>query len=293
MVCEADIAIIGGGQAALSVAYYLRRSDYSFVMLDAEEAPGGAWQHGWNSLRLFSPSTWSSLSGWQMPPTQEAYPSRDQVIQYLTSYESRYAFPIERPVLVTAVNNLGDHLEVVSHHQTWRARVVVSATGTWRNPFIPHYPGIELFQGRQLHSAHYQSPEAFQGQKVLVVGGGNSGAQILAEVSRLADCSWVTPSEPLFLPDDVDGRVLFQRATDRWKAHLEGREVDQPVDGIGLCHAYRCRTDGTNYSGRNTGLFGQLLNQVEVTCLDKTNEINAANAINPVDTHKHASSPAT
>lgn len=293
MVCEADIAIIGGGQAALSVAYYLRRSDYSFVMLDAEEAPGGAWQHGWNSLRLFSPSTWSSLSGWQMPPTQEAYPSRDQVIQYLTSYESRYAFPIERPVLVTAVNNLGDHLEVVSHHQTWRARVVVSATGTWRNPFIPHYPGIELFQGRQLHSAHYQSPEAFQGQKVLVVGGGNSGAQILAEVSRLADCSWVTPSEPLFLPDDVDGRVLFQRATDRWKAHLEGREADQPVGGIGICHAYRCRTDGTNYNGRNTGLFGQLLNQVEVTCLDKTNEINAANAINPVDTHKHASSPAT
>ncbi len=233
MVCEADIAIIGGGQAALSVAYYLRRSDYSFVMLDAEEAPGGAWQHGWNSLRLFSPSTWSSLSGWQMPPTQEAYPSRDQVIQYLASYESRYAFPVERPVLVTAVNNLGDHLEVVSHHQTWRARVVVSATGTWRNPFIPHYPGIELFQGRQLHSAHYQSPEAFQGQKVLVVGGGNSGAQILAEVSRLADCSWVTPSEPLFLPDDVDGRVLFQRATDRWKAHLDGREIDQPVGGLG------------------------------------------------------------
>lgn len=228
-----DVVIIGGGQAALSVAYYLRRTDYSFVILDAEASPGGAWQHGWDSLRLFSPSSWSSLSGWQMPPTQETYPSRDQVIRYLANYESRYEFPVQRPLLVDAVNNLGDHLEVVSQHQTWHARVVVSATGTWRNPFIPPYPGIDLFQGLQLHSAHYQSPIPFQDKKVLVVGGGNSGAQILAEVSRLADSTWVTPSEPLFLPDDVDGRVLFQRATDRWKAHLEGREIDQPVGGLG------------------------------------------------------------
>lgn len=230
---QVDIVIIGGGQAALSVAYYLRRTDYSFVILDAEVSAGGAWQHGWDSLRLFSPSTWSSLSGWQMPPTQETYPSRDLVIEYLTNYETRYEFPIQRPILVTAVNNLGDHLEVVSQQQSWLARVVVSATGTWRNPFIPAYPGIDLFQGLQFHSAHYQSPTPFKGQKVLVVGGGNSGAQILAEVSRLADSTWVTPNEPLFLPDDVDGRVLFQRATERWKAHLEGLKVDQPVGGLG------------------------------------------------------------
>lgn len=85
-----DIAIIGGGQAALSVAYYLRRSIYSFVILDAEASPGGAWLHGWDSLRLFSPSTWSSLSGWQMPPTETTYPGRDQVVDYLRHYESRY-----------------------------------------------------------------------------------------------------------------------------------------------------------------------------------------------------------
>ncbi|MFC3114724.1 ArsO family NAD(P)H-dependent flavin-containing monooxygenase [Cellvibrio fontiphilus] len=228
-----DIVIIGGGQAALSVAYYLRRSNYSFVILDAEASPGGAWLHGWDSLRLFSPSTWSSLSGWQMPPTGETYPGRDQVVNYLRDYENRYAFPVQRPVWVSAVNDLGDRLEVVSDQQRWQARAVISATGTWRNPFIPAYPGRDLFQGEQLHSAHYQSPTRFAGQKVLVVGGGNSGAQILAEVSRLADCTWVTPSEPLFLPDDVDGRVLFQRATDRFKAHLEGREIDQPVGGLG------------------------------------------------------------
>lgn len=233
METTVDVVIIGGGQAALSVAYYLRRTNYSFVILDAEVSPGGAWQHGWDSLRLFSPSTWSSLSGWQMPPTQETYPSRDQVIRYLANYESRYEFPVHRPVWVSAVNNHGDHLEVVSDHQRWRARAVVSATGTWRSPFIPSYPGKELFKGLQLHSAHYQTPALFRDKKVLIVGGGNSGAQILAEVSRVADCTWVTPSEPLFLPDDVDGRVLFQRATDRWKAHLEGRQIDQPVGGLG------------------------------------------------------------
>lgn len=228
-----DIAIIGGGQAALSVAYYLRRSPYAFVMLDAEASPGGAWLHGWDSLRLFSPSTWSSLSGWQMPPTETTYPGRDQVVDYLRHYESRYEFPVQRPVWVSAINNLGDLLEVVSEQQTWRARAVISATGTWRNPFIPVYPGRDVFQGTQLHSAHYHSPAPFAGQKVLVVGGGNSGAQILAEVSRVADCTWVTTSEPLFLPDDVDGRVLFQRATDRWKAAQEGREIAQPVGGLG------------------------------------------------------------
>ncbi len=78
----------------------------------------------------------------------------------------------------------------------------------------PAYPGQDLFQGRQLHSAHYQGPGPFAGQDVLVVGGGNSGAQILAEVSKVARTTWVTPQPPIFLPDDVDGRVLFERATD-------------------------------------------------------------------------------
>jgi putative flavoprotein involved in K+ transport len=90
-----------------------------------------------------------------------------------------------------------------------------------------------LFRGQQLHSAHYVEAQPFAGKRVLVVGGGNSGAQILAEVSKVADATWVTPTEPLFLPDDVDGRVLFERATDRWKALQEGRVIEQPVGGLG------------------------------------------------------------
>lgn len=230
---QLDVVIIGGGQSALAVAYFLRRTQLSFVILDAEEEPGGAWRHGWNSLRLFSPSTWSSISGWMMPPAQDGYPTRNHVVDYLNQYEQRYQFPVERPARVASVERTESGLRVRSDDKYWDAKIVVSATGTWSNPYIPHYPDAELFAGRQLHSAHYVEAQSFAGKKVLVVGGGNSGAQILAEVSKVADTTWVTPVEPLFLPDEVDGRVLFERATERWKAQQEGRVIEQPVGGLG------------------------------------------------------------
>ncbi|SIR95701.1 ArsO family NAD(P)H-dependent flavin-containing monooxygenase [Pseudomonas sp. A214] len=228
-----DVVIVGGGQSALAVAYFLRRTRLSFVILDAEQGPGGAWRHGWNSLRLFSPATWSSIPGWMMPPTQDGYPSRDHVIDYLKQYEQRYQLPIVRPVRVTSVERTETGLRVKAHDRHWDAKVVVSATGTWSTPFIPHYPGAGLFAGQQLHSANYLQAQPFTEKKVLVIGGGNSGAQILAEVSRVAETTWVTPVEPLFLPDEVDGQVLFERATQRWKAQQEGRVIEQPVGGLG------------------------------------------------------------
>lgn len=229
-----DVIVIGGGQAGLATAWYLRRAGLNYVVLDAGETPGGAWHHAWDSLRLFSPSSWSSLPGWPMPAKPGVdYPTRDDVIEYLTAYEQRYRFPIERPVKALAVTAAEQGLEVVTDRGVRGARMVVSATGTWSHPFIPDYPGRAGFGGVQIHSAHYESPETFAGKRVLVVGGGNSGAQIMAEVSLVADATWVTTDEPLFLPDDVDGRVLFQRATDRWRAQQEGRVIDAPVGGLG------------------------------------------------------------
>lgn len=87
----------------------------------------------------------------------------------------------------------------------WRSHAVVSAIGTWRHPYVPAYPGQDRFSGVQIHSAHYLNPEVFAGQRVLVVGGGNSGAQIMAELAGTAHVTWVTPTEPVFLPDDVAG----------------------------------------------------------------------------------------
>ena len=227
-----DIVVIGAGQAGLAVSYYLRRTPWSWTILDGEGGPGAAWRHGWDSLRLFSPAQWSSLPGWPMPVHADGTPTRDDVLGYFAAYEARYALPIQRPVRVQAVRRDGAGLLVESDRGVYRARAVVSATGTWGKPFIPAYPGQQLFQGIQLHSADYRTPQRFAGQRVLIVGGGNSGAQILAEVSQVAEATWVTLKPPHFLPDDVDGRVLFERATERFRSVQEGRPIE-PAGGLG------------------------------------------------------------
>ena len=216
-----DVVVIGAGQSGLAVGYYLRRAGLSFVLLDAEAAPGGAWPHAWQSLRLFSPAEASSLPGWLMPrPPDHGFPPRQHVIDYLTAYERRYALPVHRPVRVHRVTPVAQGFAVETAAGTWACRALVCATGTWAQPFIPDYPGRETFGGVQVHSAHYARPDAFAGKRVLVVGGGNSGAQVLAEVSEVAATVWVTEREPRFLPDEVDGRALFAQATERYHAGL-------------------------------------------------------------------------
>lgn len=221
-----DVAIIGAGQAGLSVAYFLRRTKRSVVLLDAEAGAGGAWQHGWPSLRLFSPAGWSSIAGWPMPYQGKGTPSAIDVVTYLDAYEQRYLLDVRRPVRVTSVTEGDRRLEIHTDKSDWSASAVVSATGTWSNPYIAAYPGSAKFRGAQVHSALYDGSAAFVGQKVLVVGGGNSGAQIYAELSTVASARWVTQQEPTFLPDEVDGRVLFERATERLRAQQEGRPVE-------------------------------------------------------------------
>ncbi|NGM22791.1 NAD(P)/FAD-dependent oxidoreductase [Roseomonas stagni] len=231
-----DVLVIGGGQAGLAAGYFLRRTGLAFVILDAGAAPGGAWRHGWDSLTLFSPAQHSSLPGWPMPvPPGGGYPARDAVIDYLSAYEARYALPVRRPVRITALRRGADCLVAETDEgESLPARAVISATGTWSHAVIPAIPGWDAFAGTQIHSAQYRRPEAFAGLSVLVVGGGNSGAQILAEVSRhAARATWVTEREPSFLPDDVDGRVLFERATARWEAERAGLPPPAQRGGLG------------------------------------------------------------
>lgn len=229
-----DTAVIGGGQAGLAVAYYLRRAGVDFVVLDDQEAPGGAWRGGWESLRLFSPAGASSLPGWPMPRARDGgYPTRDEVVAYLTEYEDRYGLPVLRPWPVRAVQEGADPEFLEVHGPDGAlvlARTVVSATGTWRAPVRPALPGLDRFQGTMIHSADYRSPGALglgdRGggpPRVMVVGGGNSGAQILAEVSRHAWTWWATRELPVFLPDDVDGATLFDEASARYRARQSGR----------------------------------------------------------------------
>ncbi|MFT8933571.1 NAD(P)-binding domain-containing protein, partial [Acetobacter syzygii] len=151
-------------------------------------------------------------------------------LDYLHRYEARYAPPIRRPVTVGRVERAGGKfLNIRTNAGDFLSRAVIGATGTWSVPFVPDVAGHEFFGGTQIHSAHYQSAAPFAGRRVLVVGGGNSGAQILPEVSLLANATWVTLEDPVFLPDDVDGRVLFERAT----ARVLGNAGAMPTGGFG------------------------------------------------------------
>jgi cation diffusion facilitator CzcD-associated flavoprotein CzcO len=200
---------------------------------------GGAWARMWPGLRTFSPSSFSSLPGWMMPPWNDAdlgYPPRDHVAAYLTAYERRYDLAVQRPHRVQAVTRPDEDprspLLVDAGALTVAAKTVVSATGTWDRPFWPRYPGMGAFGGRQLHAGTYRTPDELDGQRVVVIGGGNSAAQILAEVSLVADTTWVASRPPRFLPDDVDGRALFAAARARIRALEEGHD-HAGVAGLG------------------------------------------------------------
>ncbi|MEV6001905.1 ArsO family NAD(P)H-dependent flavin-containing monooxygenase [Streptomyces griseomycini] len=236
MTQQTDVVVVGGGQAGLAAGYHLRRQGLDSVILDAGAAPGGSWQHMWDSLRLFSPAEHSSLPG-RLMPTQagETYPGAGHVVDYLADYEKRYDLPVQHGTRVDAVRRDADRLLVEADSGTWRARAVISATGTWSRPFLPAVPGRSTFTGRQLHTVNYRCPADFAGQRVVVVGGGNSGAQIAADLALdgHAEVTWVTQRPPRFLPDDIDGRALFDVATARRRALDAGRDDTGGVASLG------------------------------------------------------------
>lgn len=229
-----DLIIIGGGQSALACAYYLRRTDLDYLILDNQEACGGSWLQVWDSLTLFSPAEHSSLPGWMMPKSKTvAFPKKKEVIDYLCRYEKRYKIPVHRPVNVKRVEKSGKNFIVVTNQGDFQSRTIISATGTWQSPFIPEIRGKESYTGKQLHSAQYQQPGPFRDQKLLIVGEGNTGAQLLAELSKVAKTSWATIKTPEYLPDDVDGRVLFNVASAKYNAKKKGEKFDSSKYNLG------------------------------------------------------------
>lgn len=201
-----DVLIIGAGQAGLSAAFHLRRRGFvpapgdgsapTFAVLDADAAAGGAWQHRWRSLRMGTVNGIHELPGAPVPPVDPTAPSADVLPAYFAHYERRFDLRVRRPVLARAVRRVDDDphglLRVDTDHGVWFAPYVINATGTWRRPFWPHYPGQEDFAGRQLHVHDYVSADEFVGQRVVIVGAGISAVQLLEEISRVTDTFWVT-----------------------------------------------------------------------------------------------------
>jgi putative flavoprotein involved in K+ transport len=226
-----DVVVIGGGQSGLAVAYYLNRAGLNYVVLDASDNAGGSWRHYWHSLRLFSPAQWSSLPGVLITGGPDYYPTRNETIDYLRKYEEKYKFAIQRGVTVIDVKKTGGLFDIITSKGAYQSKAVVSATGSFANPWMPELPGRDKFTGKVFHSSGYKRPDPFKSQQVAIVGEGNSGAQILAEVSKVAQTFWVTSKPPKFLPDEVDGRYLFDAATQMYEAKKAGREFTPPSLG--------------------------------------------------------------
>ncbi|WP_255467032.1 NAD(P)-binding domain-containing protein [Aeromicrobium senzhongii] len=224
-----DSIVIGAGQAGLSTSFHLRRLGVSHLVLDANPRPGGAWQHRWDSLTMSDVHGVSDLPDAPVPPARGPERANDFVPGYFSDYERRYELPVERPVVVQSVRDEDGALRVEAQDgRTWHSRTLVNATGTWRRPFLPSYPGRDSFRGEQLHTAGFPDPEHFRGKRVLVVGGGLSAVQFLGMLRPITDTVWVTRREPVWRTGEFNeqaGREAVAQVEERVRRGLPPRSV--------------------------------------------------------------------
>lgn len=200
-VSTLESVVIGAGQAGLSASYHLQRLGIAHVVLDANPRPGGAWQHRWDALTMRDVHRVAELPGDAAPVHDDARANL-AVPQTFAAYERRHGLPVIRPVRVDDVADDHGILVVRAGERSWRTRTLINATGTWTQPFVPHYPGMETFVGEQLHTVDYPGPEHFRGKRVLVVGGGASAVQFLGALAPITDTVWVTRKPPVWRTDD-------------------------------------------------------------------------------------------
>ncbi|QVQ54995.1 NAD(P)-binding domain-containing protein [Spiractinospora alimapuensis] len=193
-----EVVVVGAGQAGLSGAYYLRRSGLvagrDFVVVDHNSGPGGAWRHRWDSLTTATVNGVHSLPGMPWSPPERAAPVNTVVPEYFRAYEDAFDLDVRRPVSVRRVEE-GDEDRLLVHTTDgiWSTRGLINATGTWERPFWPHYPGRSSFLGRQLHTVDFPGGDAFAGERVVVVGGGGSAADMLLDLLDTAgEITWLT-----------------------------------------------------------------------------------------------------
>ena len=211
--------VIGGGQSGLAVGYYLKQRDLSFVILDRNDRIGDAWRKRWESLRLFTPCRYDGLPGMSFPGSPSSYPTKDEAADYLETYARGFEFPVRTGVKVDRLSRVGDRFEVVTGEHTLFAENVVVTTGAYHNPRVPVFAGELDKRIVQLHSNEYRNPSQVQEGGVLVVGAGNSGAEIAIELARNHQ-TWLSgrdtgqePTRAGSLPDQLFTPIMWFVAT--------------------------------------------------------------------------------
>ncbi|HEU6446079.1 MAG TPA: NAD(P)/FAD-dependent oxidoreductase [Gaiellaceae bacterium] len=183
-----ETIVIGGGQAGLSVGYHLAKRNGQFVVLDENERVGDAWRKRWDSLRLFTPARFNGLPGMPFEAPRWSFPTKDEMADYLEAYAERFALPVRTGVRVERVVQEECRFVVSLGDRRLEAQNVVVATGAHRVPKLPESAGQLDPRIVQLHSAAYRNPSQLQDGPVLVVGVGNSGAEIAYELAETHRC---------------------------------------------------------------------------------------------------------
>lgn len=245
-----QVVVIGGGQAGLSVAFYLQRLGLEpgndFVVLDRGPGTGGAWQLRWEALRVGSAHRINDLPGMDalgltFDEADRTLPAKEVVADYYRQYEEFYNLRIVRPADVRSVSNrdldlVVEYTDAAGESHELTTDIVVNATGTWGAPFIPWYPGLDTFAGRHLHTSAYTSAEEFRDKSLVVVGGGTSAIGFLMELEGVAsDLVWVSRRPIEFLDEgELNLEAGAAAVAMQDEAARAGRALPSIVSGTGV-----------------------------------------------------------
>ena len=196
---QIDTVVVGGGQAGLATGYYLSRQERNFIILDAHERPGDSWRKRWDSLRLFTPTSFNHLPGMPFPKPTNRFPSKDEMAHYLESYVDRFQLPILHNTRTDEITRNGDTYLIAATTLCLKAKHVIVATGTYPTPRIPAFASQLDPAIHQLHSIDYRNPSQLGDGSVLVVGAGNSGVEIALDLAREHPV-WLAGRDTGFIP---------------------------------------------------------------------------------------------
>ena len=194
-----DVIVIGGGQAGLSTGYHLARTGLRYVILDAHDRIGDAWRNRWDSLRLFTPARFCGLDGLPFPAPWSAFPTKDEMADYLHDYAAEFRLPIRTGTRVDAVRREGDRYIVDAGRSRFEAAHVVIAAASYQEPSAPAFASRFDSSIRQIHSANYRNPAQLKPGGVVLVGAGNSGAEIAMELAQ-THTVWLSGRHPGEIP---------------------------------------------------------------------------------------------
>jgi putative flavoprotein involved in K+ transport len=207
--------VIGGGQAGLAVGYYLAQLGFNFVILDASQRTGDSWRKRWDSLKLFTPAKFNNLPGMPFPQQGDYLPTKSEVADYLEHYAKHFNLPIQHGVKVESLDLSGGNYQIRAGGATFAARNVIVATSPFQFPSVPGFSGELDPSIYQLHSSAYLNPQQVLAQHVLVVGAGNSGADISLELTEAGRKVWLSGRSVGRIPTNTpvgkafDGRLAW------------------------------------------------------------------------------------